>query len=105
MIQFITDNYKLLVACLSLLITLIIFIINLIKSCKNKKYTDLLKYIPIIICEAEDVFKLVSNSGNSKLSYVLNKVRAICSELNINYNTEKYKEIIEGYLSTPQKNK
>lgn len=96
-------NYELISTVASCILTIIILIVSIAKAIKDKKYSSVISYLPLIINEAEKIFENVSASGDNKLQYCINKVKTICAELKLSLNTDKIKELIEGYLSTPQK--
>lgn len=103
MLEFIAENYKIIISLLSLAVTIVLFIISVIRAIKDKKVSDVLKFIPLIINEAESVFKMVPSAGDSKLAYVLNVIKCVCSEAKVKFSSDYYTSIVEGYLSTPSK--
>lgn len=105
------------IAVISLLATILILIRTLIKAKSHKervqavedaleigtKITDILRKIPSIITQSEDIFG--AGNGNRKKFFSLKEIENECLKLNVNY--DEYKNVfdaaIESILSTPQK--
>ena len=78
--------------------------IDLLLSIRKKRNVSLYKIvekIPGLVLEAESLFP--SNSGASKLTYVLNQIKTLCVMNKVNYDETGFTEYIESVLSAPQK--
>lgn len=103
MIDWILSHLDLLWTILSCLLALISFILMNKSNKRNNKLLRVFQVLPVIIDEAEQLFQALKGSGDSKLKYVLEKLQVICTEVNINYDEDFWKQQIENMLSTPQK--
>ena len=105
------------IAVISLLATILILIKSLIKAKTHKervqavedaleigtKITDILRKIPSIITQSEDIFG--AGNGYRKKFFSLKEIENECLKLNVNYDEYKnvFDDAIESILSTPQK--
>lgn len=87
----------------SIVITIISFILKNKSNKSTKKIFNILTFLPQFISEAEKIFQLVNKSGADKLQFVLNKLQWLCSETGLSYDEEFWIKKIEEYLSVPQK--
>lgn len=102
-IAFIKSNYELILTVLSVIVSVVSFVLKHKSNTNNKKILRLISILPAIIDEAESVFKAVTSSGSSKRKYVLEKISVICCELGLSFDEEFWSKKIEEYLSTPSK--
>lgn len=101
--EFIKQYGGYILTIISIIITVISFIIKNKSNKTTKKVFNILTFLPQFINEAEQVFQLVKLSGPEKLQFVTNQIRSLCCESGINYDGEFWVKKIEEYLSTPQK--
>ena len=79
-------------------------IVKTIKAGKKDKIIKLakvVKAIPGLVIEAEEV--LGSGTGRAKLTYVLNQLNIKCLQSGIDFDEAGLKAEVENVLSTPQK--
>lgn len=105
------------IAVTSLFATIFILIKSLIKAKTHKervqavedaleigtKITDILRKIPSIITQSEDIFG--DGNGSRKKFFAMKEIENECLKLNVNYDEYKneFDAVIESILSTPRK--
>lgn len=101
--ELIKQYWTYLLTLISLIISIVSFILKSKTNTSTKKVFNILTFLPQFINEAENIFQLVAKSGHEKLLYVLNQIRCLCSEVGLNFDKDFWQKKIEEYLSTPNK--
>lgn len=103
MLDFLKDNYKLIIICVLIIINLVFSIVKKVKTCDNV-WTYIMSIIPDLINQVE-----APGNGSTKLTAVISVLSTLLadhfdmSEDKIASYVIKAQAYIEKVLSTPQK--
>lgn len=110
MLEFIKTNYEWIISGCSLAVTAVYAVIYYVKRCKalkgaktNEERTAIINDIKArtygFISVAEELFSDVPKSGASKLLYVLNNVKNLCTDSGIEFDKNVWEKFINDIVS------
>lgn len=111
MLDFIKGNYDLIIAVGSIAFSFVFFLIVFVKRLKSLKNAktdeertkiknELKSAAYGFITVAENLFSDVPKSGSSKLLYVLNKIKELCTMNNVEYDVQEWTDFVNGVIAT-----
>ena len=109
MLKWIVEHWDTIVGVVSVIFSLILFVVWLVKRVKafknagsDEERANILSEIKSsvygLVAVAEQMFIDIPKSGASKLLYVLNHVKSLCEERNIEYDADAWTEFINGIV-------
>ena len=109
MLEWILSNWDVLAAIASLLTSIIFAIVYYVKRFralrgaktqaeKDAIISELKSHTYGLVAVAEQMFADIPKAGASKLLYVLNHIEKLCTEQNIAFNEDSWKEFINGIV-------